>query len=178
MHQFFIEIAKTCKMNKPVALYVSFLLSFIHLGSCVTSEEDGKNFLTPFLNKKYELAASDENFDKVLETLGLSSWKRSLAQIAQPSIELNRLDDGRYTLTTNTVFNQIVTKFRLDEEFDDESPDGREVRTMFVQDKNLLLQIERGDKTLYVLHEFSADEVRVTLTVDRISSVRIYKLKK
>lgn len=165
-------------MNKPVALYVSFLLSFIHLGSCVTAEEDGKNFLTPFLKKKYELASSDENFDKVLETLGLSSWKRSLAQIAQPSIELNRLDDGRYTLTTNTVFNQIVTKFRLDEEFDDESPDGREVRSMFVQDKNLLLHIERGDKTLYVLHEFSADEVRVTLTVDRVSSVRIYKLKK
>lgn len=165
-------------MNKPVALYVSFLLSVIQLSSCLASEEDGKNYLTPFLNKKYELASSDENFDKVLETLGLSSWKRSLAQIAQPSIELNRLDDGRYTLTTNTVFNQIVTKFRLDEEFDDESPDGREVRSMFVQDKNLLLHIERGDKTLYVLYEFSADEVRVTLTVDHISSVRIYKLKK
>lgn len=165
-------------MNKLVALFVSFLISFICLSSSSTSEEEGKNFLTPFLNKKYELASSDANFDKVLETLGLSSWKRSLAQIAQPSIELSRLDDGRYTLTTNTIFNQIVTRFRLDEEFDDESPDGREVRSMFVQDKNLLLHIERGDKTLYVLYEFSADEVRVTLTVDHISTVRIYKLKK
>lgn len=64
----------------------------------------------------------------------------------------------------------------MGEKFGDETPDGRKVESVFTQDKNKLIQVQDGDKTTTIVREFTPEEVKVTVKVDDLVSVRIYKL--
>ncbi|KAG8335541.1 fatty acid-binding protein, muscle-like [Homalodisca vitripennis] len=129
--------------------------------------------LKPFLNKKYELTSSDENFDEIMKILGVGYVTRNLGKLAKPVMELSE-DNGVYTLTSESTFRNTITKFKIGEEFDDETPDGRKVRSTFTQEKNKLIQVQRGDKVTTIVREFADNEVKVTVKVGDIASVRIY----
>lgn len=152
-----------------------FVFGLILLNSCLSLAEDNKSYLAPSLNKKYILASSDDNFDEVMKALGVGFLKRNLGKIAKPIIQLTE-QDGEYTLTSESVFKNIVTKFRIGEKFDDETPDGRKVVSVFTQDKNKLTQVQYGDKTTTIVREFTPEDVKVTVKVDGLASLRIYKL--
>uniref|UniRef100_A0A1B6DMS6 Fatty acid-binding protein, muscle n=2 Tax=Clastoptera arizonana TaxID=38151 RepID=A0A1B6DMS6_9HEMI len=131
--------------------------------------------LSEFCGKKYKLHSS-ERFDEYMKALGVGLVTRKVGVSVKPVIELKN-DDGVYSLSSNSTFKNTLIKFKLGEEFDEETPDGRMVKSLIVQDGNKLIQNQKGEKDTQIVREFSKDEVKMVLTVDDIVCTRIYKLQ-
>uniref|UniRef100_A0A1B6FG54 Lipocalin/cytosolic fatty-acid binding domain-containing protein n=1 Tax=Cuerna arida TaxID=1464854 RepID=A0A1B6FG54_9HEMI len=153
---------------KLVILLIVFEVTMIEMAPTT-----GRDYLAPYLNKKYKLATSDDKFEDVMKALGVGFLKRRLAHLARPVIELTE-HDGLYTLSSESMFKNTYTTFRMGKLFEEETPDDRVVMSTITQDKNKLIHIQRGDKVTTVIREFTADMVRVTVEVDGIVSVRTY----
>lgn len=129
--------------------------------------------LAPILNKKYKLASS-ENFDEVMKALGVGWMTRKVGATVSPVIELTE-QDGMYTLTSNSTFKNTEIKFKMGEEFEEETPDGRKVKSIITQEGTKLVHVQKGEKETTIVRLFSPEEVKMVVTVDDIVSTRIYK---
>ncbi|KAK7864790.1 hypothetical protein R5R35_012280 [Gryllus longicercus] len=126
------------------------------------------------LGKQYKLDSS-ENFDEIMKALGVGMMTRKLGGTVSPVIELTEAD-GVYTLKSTSTFKNTVISFKLGEEFDEETPDGRKVKSTITRDGNKLIQIQKGEpKDTEIIREFSPEQVLMTLKVDDIVCTRIYK---
>nr|CAD7415267.1 unnamed protein product [Timema poppensis] len=129
-----------------------------------------------FLGKKYKLAAS-ENFDEYMKALGVGLVTRKMGNTVSPVIELTA-SGGEYTLKTTSTFKSSVLTFKLGEECDEETVDGRKVKSTCTIDGNKLIQVQKGDKESTIVREFTPEQVTATLTADGVVCTRIYKLEK
>ncbi|XP_023703140.1 fatty acid-binding protein, muscle isoform X1 [Cryptotermes secundus] len=123
--------------------------------------------------KKFKLNSSVK-FDEYMKALGVGLVVRKMGNAVSPVIELTQNGD-EYTLTSQSTFKNTTITFKLGEEFQEETPDGRSVKTTITQDGNKLVQVQKGEKETTIIREFSDDEVKMTLTVDDIVCTRIYK---
>uniref|UniRef100_A0A1B6KTE4 Lipocalin/cytosolic fatty-acid binding domain-containing protein n=1 Tax=Graphocephala atropunctata TaxID=36148 RepID=A0A1B6KTE4_9HEMI len=151
--------------------FVVLLVAVVYMVNALPVTD--QSYLAPYLNKEYKLATSDEHFEEVMKALDVSFLKRKLALLAKPVIKLTE-QDGKYTLTSESVFKNTRTTFRLGEEFEEETPDDRVVESIITQDKNKLIHTQKGDKVTTITREFSDDQVKVTVQVDDIVSIRTY----
>lgn len=133
--------------------------------------------LAPYLNKNYILVSSDDKLDELMKALGIGFLFRSMVNVTTPVEHLTE-QDGEYTLTMETLFKNVVTKFRLGEKFDGETADGRRIEWCFNVDENKLIEVQDGDKRAITVREFSPEELKVTIKVDDLVSIRIYNLIK
>ncbi|KDR16278.1 fatty acid-binding protein, muscle-like isoform X1 [Zootermopsis nevadensis] len=124
-------------------------------------------------NKKYKLSTS-EKFDEYMKALGVGLVVRKVGNSVSPVIELTQNGD-EYTITSQSTFKNTTTTFKLGQEFEEETADGRKVKSVVTQDGNKLIQVQKGEKETTIIREFNDDEVKMTLTVDDIVSTRIYK---
>lgn len=124
-------------------------------------------------NKKYKLETS-ENFEEFMKALGVGLLTRKMGNAVSPVIELTKNGD-EYTLTSNSTFKNSAITFKLNKEFDEETPDGRHVKSLITQEGNKLIHVQKGDKETKIIREFKPDEVVMTLTVDDIVCKRVYK---
>ncbi|XP_014287641.1 fatty acid-binding protein, muscle [Halyomorpha halys] len=130
--------------------------------------------LSDFYGIKYKLDKS-EKFDEFMEALGVSLVTRKMGNAVSPVIELTE-SNGEYTLSSSSTFKNTVVKFKLGEEFDEETADGRKVKsTITLEGDNKLIHVSKSDKESKIVREFSKEEVVMTLTVDNIVCTRIYK---
>ncbi|XP_073992569.1 fatty acid binding protein [Rhodnius prolixus] len=128
-----------------------------------------------FAGIKYKLSQS-ENFDDYMKALGVGLVTRKMGNAVSPVIELLE-ENGEYTLKSSSTFKNTVIKFKLGEEFDQETPDGRKVKsTITLENDNKLVEVQKGEKETTLVREFSKDEVKMTLTIDDIVCTRIYKV--
>lgn len=75
---------------------------------------DGSNSLRPFLNKPYKLVSTDENFDKVLENLGIGWIQRNVFELAKPKLTLTwNPITNIYTITEQNFFTKIEAPFQV-----------------------------------------------------------------
>lgn len=81
-----------------------------------------------------------------------------------------------YSFHTDSTFKNSVIKFKLGEEFENETLDGRKVMTVITLDGDKLTQIEKGEKKSEIIREFSDTELVVTCTFDEVVSKRWYKV--
>ncbi|XP_005177535.1 probable fatty acid-binding protein [Musca domestica] len=123
--------------------------------------------------KKYKLDKS-ENFDEYMKELGVGMVLRKMANTVTPTVELKK-DGDLYTFTTTSTFKTSSISFKLGEEFDEETLDGRKVKSVCTMDGNTLTQEQKGDKPSTIVREFSDSELITTLTIGDIKSVRVYK---
>lgn len=124
-------------------------------------------------DKKFKLDSSVK-FDEYMKALGVGLVVRKMGNAVSPVIELTQNGD-EYTLTSQSTFKNTSITFKLGEEFQEETPDGRLVKTTITQDGNKLVQVQKGEKETTIIREFSDDEVKMTLTVGDIVCTRIYK---
>ncbi|XP_015116027.1 myelin P2 protein isoform X1 [Diachasma alloeum] len=127
------------------------------------------------LGKRYKLVSSDK-FDDYMKALGVGLMTRKMGAQMSPVVELTKNDDT-YTLKTTSTFKSTEIKFKLGEEFDEETPDGRKVKSVITLDGNKMSHIQKGDKTTTIEREFTANEMKAIMTVDDIVCTRIYKLQ-
>lgn len=90
---------------------------------------------------------------------------RKMGNAASPVIELTQNGD-EYTLTSQSTFKNTTITFKLGEEFEEETPDGRKVKTVITQDGNKLIQVQKGEKETTIIREFSENEVKMVSSTE------------
>lgn len=128
-----------------------------------------------FLGKKYKLFSS-ENFDEFMKALGVGMVTRKMGSSVSPVVELTE-SNGVYTLKTTSPFKNSEIKFKLGEEFDEETPDGRKVKSVCTLEGNKLIQVQKGEKETTIEREFSPTEMKAVMKVDDIVCTRVYKIQ-
>ncbi|EDW80925.1 fatty acid-binding protein [Drosophila tropicalis] len=129
--------------------------------------------MASFVGKKYKLEKS-ENFDDYMKELGVGLVLRKMGNSISPTVEVT-LEGDTYTLTTTSTFKTSAISFKLGEEFDEETLDGRQVKSVITLDGNKLVQEQKGDKPTTIVREFTDSELTTTLTIGSVKSVRVYK---
>lgn len=89
---------------------------------------------------------------------------RKMGSTVSPVVELTE-NNGLYTLKTTSPFKNSEIKFKLGEEFDEETPDGRKVKSVCTLDGNKLIQIQKGDKQTTIEREFTPTEMKAVCMI-------------
>jgi len=123
---------------------------------------------------KFELVSSD-NFDEYLKACGVGMAKRALAASAKPTVEISE-SGGVYKMKTLSTLKNTEITFKLGEEFDEETADGRKSKSTMTADGNKLIHSQKiGDDSSKTVREFSADSLKATFTAKDVSATRVYK---
>uniref|UniRef100_T1J6K4 Cytosolic fatty-acid binding proteins domain-containing protein n=1 Tax=Strigamia maritima TaxID=126957 RepID=T1J6K4_STRMM len=125
---------------------------------------------------KYKLISS-ENFDDYMKALNVSMVTRKLANAASPVQDI-QLNGDEFYIKTSTTFKTSEIKFKLGVEFDEQTADGRTVKTTITRDGNKLIQEQKADKPALnstLTREFEGDTMKMVLTVGDIVCTRVYK---
>lgn len=128
-----------------------------------------------FLGKRYKLFSS-ENFDEFMKALGVGMVTRKMGSSVSPVVELTE-SNGVYTLKTTSPFKNSEIKFKLGEEFDEETPDGRKVKSVCTLEGDKLIQVQKGEKETTIEREFTPTEMKAIMKVDDIVCTRVYKVQ-
>uniref|UniRef100_A0A6P4G0U4 Fatty acid-binding protein, muscle n=1 Tax=Drosophila rhopaloa TaxID=1041015 RepID=A0A6P4G0U4_DRORH len=105
---------------------------------------------------------------------GVGLVTRKMGNSLSPTVEVT-LEGDTYTLTTTSTFKTSAISFKLGQEFDEETLDGRNVKSIITLDGNKLTQEQKGDKPTTIVREFNDGELITTLTIGSVKCVRVYK---
>lgn len=88
---------------------------------------------------------------------------RKAGNLATPVVELTKGDDGKYVLSSNSSFKNSSITFKIGEEFDEDTLDGRKVKAIIVQEENKLIhtQTMTDDKVTIIVREFEPDQLKM-----------------
>lgn len=78
---------------------------------------------------------------------------------AKPTLQVTE-ENGIYTMKVLSTFKNQILKFKLGEEFDEETPDGRMVKSVITFDGNKMLHVSNGAKPTIVEREFTPTEMK------------------
>ncbi|XP_021944577.1 sodium/calcium exchanger regulatory protein 1 isoform X1 [Folsomia candida] len=124
----------------------------------------------------YKLTKS-ENFEEYMKSVGVGLVMRKMAATATPTTEITQNGDD-WNIKTSTTFKTTDIKFKLGQEFDEETADGRNCKSTITLDGDTKLVHSQkcGDQTLQILREFTDDEMKMTLEgPGGVVSTRVYK---
>lgn len=116
-----------------------------------------------------------ENFDEYMKALGVGMATRLIANKLKPSIEISIADDSTWCVKSISTFKSTEVKFKLGEQFDEVTPDGRNVKTTFTVDGSKLIQDQIGDPPSKAVRDFTQDNFTLTLTAKDVTCTRVYK---
>lgn len=85
-------------------------------------------------------------------------------------------NDGWYEFHTESTFKTTVLRFKLGQPFDEETLDGRNVKTVMTLDGNVLTQVQKTDKKSIITREFTNTECKTICTYGNVVSTRWYKV--
>lgn len=116
-----------------------------------------------------------ENFDEYMKELGVGLMLRKIAGQLKPS-QVFSIEGDTWTLKTLSTFKNTEIKFKLGEEFDESTADGREVKTTCtLEGDNKLIQDQKGEKNTTLTREIIDDKMLVmTLDVNGVICTRTY----
>jgi len=101
---------------------------------------------------------------------------RKMGNSVSPTVFLEKNGDD-YSFHTVSTFKTSIIKFKLGVEFDEETLDGRKVKsTITFTDNNTLLQTQKTDKVSTIVREFGETELTVTCTYGDVVCKRSYKV--
>jgi len=127
-----------------------------------------------WVGRKYKLETS-ENFDEYMKELGVGVVLRKVGNATHPTCYMEQHGDEFRYYNESTFKNYCLT-FKLGEEKEQETADGRHVLTTFTLDGNTLTQVEKCKKSSVIIRVFSETEMVATSTYGDVTSRRIYKV--
>uniref|UniRef100_A0A3P9KVZ7 Cellular retinoic acid-binding protein 1 n=1 Tax=Oryzias latipes TaxID=8090 RepID=A0A3P9KVZ7_ORYLA len=89
--------------------------------------------------------ASSENFDEYMKAVGMGFATRQMGNITKPNLVIQVGADGLISMKAESTFKTTEIKFRLGEEFDETTVDGRNVKSTFTLDNGKLVQKQNWD---------------------------------
>lgn len=116
---------------------------------------------------------SSENFEEVMKKLGVGYLTRKIGSTTKPNVRLEKNGD-ELTMTTISALKTHAIKFKIGEEFDEETIDGRKVRTTFTVDGNKLVQNQKdssGSVVCVITREITSNGQLKTVSTHRLSYI-------
>jgi len=117
---------------------------------------------------------ANENGEDVLKALNVNWLLRKAANVSTPVMKVTE-ENGVWTINTSTILKSMELKFRLGEQFDDTSPDGRQVTSVVTHDDDKLICVQKakkeGEASTKSVRQFSDDGCVLTLTIDGIDDL-------
>ena len=115
------------------------------------------------------------NYEEFLKALGVSWLLRKAATVSTPVTEISE-NKGEWTIKTSTTLKNMELKFKFGEEFDEKTPDGRDVKAKvtFEDGKIVTVQKAKSEKeksTKSVREMKGADELVYTMTIDGVDNL-------
>ena len=111
---------------------------------------------------------SAERYEEFLDALGVNVLLRKAATSLNLFVEVSE-EGGNWTIKTSTTLKTVELKFRLDEESEETTPDGREVRAVNKMEGNKLVTVQTakkdGEKSTKSVREFNGDELVYTMEI-------------
>jgi len=129
---------------------------------------------------KFQMTDSD-NFDAFMAALGVGYLVRKLGNASKPLVTITEEDAAskKYSFKQESLVKTSITNFVLNEQFEETTADGRKCMSTFkVVRPGIMIQEmlgTNGGKDSVCLREFFKDNMKVTCTVDDITTVRNYK---
>lgn len=108
-----------------------------------------------------------------MEALGVGYFTRLAGNSVHPTVELKK-NGNKYTLVTMSTFKNSEQTFEIGKEFEEETLDGRRVKSVFTWEGNKLVQKQGGKPPSTITREFKENELITTLKVKDITAVRKY----
>lgn len=89
---------------------------------------------------------------------------RKMGNAVSPVVDLLKEGD-EYVLSSSSTFKNVVVKFKPGVEFDQETPDGRKVKSTITVDGNTLREVQKGadGKVTTIDRTFTADEIKMVI---------------
>jgi len=129
---------------------------------------------------KFQMTDS-ENFDAFMAALGIGYLTRKLGNASKPLVTISEVDPAKkkYSFKQESLVKTSTTDFVLGEQFEETTADGRKCMSTFkIVRPGVMIQEmlgTNGGKDSVCLREFFKDNLKVTCTVDDITTVRNYK---
>merc|ERR1712111_238223 len=125
---------------------------------------------------------SADNYEEMLKILDVNFLLRKAATVSTPVMEITE-DGGVWTITTSTTSKTMELKFKLGEEFDETTPDGRDVTAVVNLEGGKIVTVQKakkeGQKSTKSVREMNgADELIYTMTIDGHDMVCVQKFKR
>lgn len=125
--------------------------------------------------KKYKLYKSVK-FDEYMRRLGVNFFLVQIGNSVQPTVELKKLSNNKYKLITESTFQNTVITFALGKEFDEQTVDGRRVKSVITLEDNKLVQKQGGTPPSTIIREFTENEMTAIMTVYDVVATRKYRV--
>jgi len=126
---------------------------------------------------KFKLVSS-ENFDEYMKKLGIGFALRAIGNSVKPTIDVKHEGD-KWIIESHSTFKNVYLNFKLGEEFEETTPDGRVVKSVITLEDGKLIHkqkaIKEGDKDTVITREIKDGDMHVGMECDGVSAVRIYK---
>ncbi|XP_012942507.1 sodium/calcium exchanger regulatory protein 1 [Aplysia californica] len=126
-----------------------------------------------FAPGKWDLDTTDK-FDDYMKALGVGMATRMIANKLKPRQEIS-VTDGEWNIKTSSTFKTSEVKFRIGEEFQETTADGRTVKTTVSVDGTKLIQDQQAEVPSKIVREFTKDGFTMTLTAKDVVCTRTYK---
>ncbi|XP_006135349.1 myelin P2 protein-like [Pelodiscus sinensis] len=118
---------------------------------------------------------SSENFDNYMKELGVGLATRKLGNLAKPSVIFSIKDDV-ITIKTESTFKNTEISFKLGEEFQETTADGRETKSTVTLANGSLSQVQQwDDKQTTIKRELVDGKMVVECTMNNITCTRVYE---
>jgi len=124
---------------------------------------------------KWKLESS-EHFESYMKEVGVSMVTRKAAAALKPSTTYIAEPDGFYVIRSESSMGTHDTRFRLNEEFDEKTQDGRKCKSIIRLEGKKLIQDQKGEVPSTLIRELEDDSTLVlTLTANAVKCTRVYK---
>merc|ERR1711881_736553 len=121
---------------------------------------------------------SNEGYEDFLKALGVSFLLRKAAMASTPVMTITEAG-GNWTMVTKTTVKSIELKFRLGEEFEEDTTDGRHCKTVVTLEGNTMTTTQNatkaGEKNVVVVREFNDEGLTYKATCDGVTSTQKFK---
>ncbi|XP_054903804.1 fatty acid binding protein 4b [Poeciliopsis prolifica] len=124
---------------------------------------------------KWTLVSSD-NFDEYMKAVGMSFATRQMGNLAKPNLVISVGDDGVISIKAESTLKTTAIQFKLNEEFNETTADGRDAKSIFTFENGKLVQKQSWEgKTTTLEREVQDGKLTAKCVMDDVVAVRTYE---
>ena len=118
---------------------------------------------------------SSENFDDYMKEVGVGFATRKVAGKAKPTLIISVNGDVA-TIRSESTFKNTEISFKLDQEFDEVTPDDRKVKSIINLDEGALVQVQNWDgKSTTIKRKLVDDKMVLECVMNGVTATRVYE---
>ena len=118
---------------------------------------------------------SSENFDDYMKEVGVGFATRKVAGMAKPTLIISVNGDVA-TIRSESTFKNTEISFKLDQEFDEVTPDDRKVKSIINLDEGALVQVQNWDgKSTTIKRKLVDDKMVLECVMNGVTATRVYE---